>query len=448
MPTNFLDLPDWEVDSVKQNAHDYRVEAHYTPLPDKCPHCAHSLFHKVYRHGTFEQEVMDLPARGKRVGITLKRVRLRCQDCNKTFPQPLPDVDERGTMTCRLVRYIEQQSLIKTFTSVADEVGVAEGTVRNLFRAHVAHLDDTTTFETPERLGIDEVFLLGKARGVFTNLTERTIVGVLPDRLKKNVNRHLRTLTPATVKIVAIDMCRAYKDAVKEVLPNAALVVDKFHVVGMASVCLEAVRKSFREGLEAKDRRKLMHDRFVLLRRNKDLDDEQRATLESWKTTFPKLGAAYDIKEAFYDLWTAPNRFLAAEAFQAWEYGITDHDMLKAYQPLLTAWRNWEQEILAYFEHRETNAVTEALNGIARRIERDGRGYSFEVMRAKMLYGTRHQKRPPYNGEVCAGSGGVDLYAPDEIGDTYGPDVDSLLKELAANDPVPTVDALTEDHED
>ena len=449
MPTNFLNLPSWEVVSVKESKNDYRVEATYTPLPERCPHCPEYLFAgKVYKHGTMQQEVMDLPAHGKRVGIVLTRVRLRCQDCKKTFLQPVPDLDERGTMTARLVRYIERESLKKTFVSVADEVGVTEGTIRNVFHRHVEHLEETTCFQTPERLGIDELYLLKKARAVFTSLKERTIIGVLDNRLKKSVSAHLRTLTADAVKVVAIDMHRSYKDAVREVLPNAAIVVDKFHVVRMASVCLETVRKSFKEGLEPKERRQLKRDRFVLLKRNRDLKDEQRVTLEGWQRMFPKLGAAYTVKEAFYDLWDSPDRTTAAERFRAWEYGITDHDMLKAYQPLLTAWRNWEQEILAYFEHRETNAVTEALNGIVRHIERGGRGYSFEVMRAKMLFGTKSQKRPPYNGAVCGSSGGVSPYAPEELGDTLGADVDSLLAELEAENPIPTVDAHSGGHKE
>lgn len=438
--TNFLNLPNWEVVSVKQSAHDYRVDATYTPIPERCPYCPETLFtgNRLYRHGTFEQEVMDLPSHGKRVGITLKRVRMRCRDCDKTFPQPLPDLDERGTMTTRLVRHVEKESLKKTFASVADEVGVAANTVRSVFLAHVKHLDDTTVFETPVRLGIDEVFLLKKGRAVFTNLEQSTIVGVLPDRLKKSVNKHLRTLTVERVEVVAMDMCKSYKDAVREVMPNAAIVVDKFHVVRMANKCLEDVRKSFRGGLEPKERKKLMHDRFVLLRRNRDLTEEQKVTLADWQARFPKLTAAYTVKEAFFDLWDAADRTTAAERFKAWEYGITDNDMLKAYQPLLTAWRNWEQEILAYFEHRETNAVTEALNGIARRIERDGRGYSFEVMRAKMLFG-KSQKRPPYNGDVCGYPlGEVTDDSPVEIGTTYGASVESLLAELDAEAPNPT----------
>jgi hypothetical protein len=50
------------------------------------------------------------------------------------------------------------------------------------------------------------------------------------------------------------------------------------------------------------------------------------------------------LKEAFYDLWDSPDRTTAADRFRAWKSGIIDRDVLKAYQPLLRAWRNWEQE--------------------------------------------------------------------------------------------------------
>jgi len=49
--------------------------------------------------------------------------------------------------------------------------------------------------------------------------------------------------------------------------------------------------------------------------------------------------------------------------------------------------KNWRTEILAYFDHPITNAYTEALNGVAKTINRQGRGYTFEVLRARLLYG-------------------------------------------------------------
>lgn len=42
-----------------------------------------------------------------------------------------------------------------------------------------------------------------------------------------------------------------------------------------------------------------------------------------------------------------------------------------------------------------TNAFTESINRLAKDRNREGRGYSFEVMRARMLYTTKHKRRMP-----------------------------------------------------
>jgi hypothetical protein len=57
---------------------------------------------------------------------------------------------------------------------------------------------------------------------------------------------------------------------------------------------------------------------------------------------------------------------------------------------------NWETEIFNYFDHPITNAYTEALNGLIRRM---GRGYSFEALRAKILFteGVHKVKMPKYH---------------------------------------------------
>ena len=63
-----------------------------------------------------------------------------------------------------------------------------------------------------------------------------------------------------------------YRDAARACLPQAQIIVDKFHVVRMANLALEEVRKTVRASLTDRQRRALMHDRYVLLRRRHDLD--------------------------------------------------------------------------------------------------------------------------------------------------------------------------------
>jgi Transposase len=63
-------------------------------------------------------------------------------------------------------------------------------------------------------------------------------------------------------------------------------------------------------------------------------------------------------------------------------------DLEDVFKPLLTTLKNWREEILAYWDHREiTNSFTEAMNGQVRRIARAGQGYSFPQLRKRLLDG-------------------------------------------------------------
>lgn len=61
---------------------------------------------------------------------------------------------------------------------------------------------------------------------------------------------------------------------------------------------------------------------------------------------------------------------------------------------------NWHDEIFAYFENPMTNAYTESSNNLTRVMNRMGRGYSFEVIRARMLFDPKARSQP----NACATS--------------------------------------------
>ena len=90
---------------------------------------------------------------------------------------------------------------------------------------------------------------------------------------------------------------------------------------------------------------------------------------------------------------------------------------------------------------RVTNALTEALNRIARGIERDGRGYSYAVMRAKMLYRKAIHVRPRDEEGVCHRyRDESESIIETVIGRTYGASVDKLAEQYAPHDEAPDDD--------
>jgi transposase len=349
-----------------------------------CAHCGHS---DIIRHGTKQHVFIDCPIHGKRVGIHLERQRYRCKICGATFLDPLPDMaDGRLLMTKRVVTYIQEQSLSRTFASLAEEIGVDEKTVRNIFREHVADLARKVRFETPRWMGIDEIHLTSQYRAVITNLEENTVVEILSNRNLKSVKKYFEGLKDKhSIEIVAMDMWRPYRDAVREQMPQAQIIVDRFHIQRMANEAMEKVRKSLRASLNTRERRTLKNDRFVLLKRLHDLGPEDHLKLSGWIRNHSVLDSAHALKEGFYSLWDSPSRAAAIKAYLRWQANITP-DVAWAFEPIVTAVSNWYEEIFAYFDHPVTNAYTESLNNLIRVMNRIGRGYSFEALRARILY--------------------------------------------------------------
>lgn len=176
-----------------------------------------------------------------------------------------------------------------------------------------------------------------------------------------------------------------YERVAAELLPQARVVIDKWHVLKYADMGLENVRKSLRAGLQAKQRRTLVHDRFLLLRRAKTLKPEQQLILETWTNRFPLLGNAYQAKEAFHEIYSITDKQAAINAYAFWQAALPA-ELKGPFKELLSAMKNWHAQIFNYFDGNQiTNAYTEAINGLIKIDNRAGRGYSFDVLRARVM---------------------------------------------------------------
>lgn len=177
-------------------------------------------------------------------------------------------------------------------------------------------------------------------------------------------------------------------------MPQAAIVVDKFHIQRMANEVMEKIRKGIKAGLSQHRRRALKGDRKLMLMRERDLTPMSQMVIETWTNQFPELGAAYRLKEAFMNIWLNTNEKDAREAYRCWLGGMTP-EQRSQWAPVLTAMTNWEAEIFAYFGdgQRQTNAFTESMNRQMKDLNRVTRSMSFEMFRAKMLFSVDHKMK-------------------------------------------------------
>ncbi len=268
---DLLNIPSLKVTSYKCEDK-YYINAETTEEPNLCPHCG-IVSPKTTGHGHKQQIFHDLPIHGKMTGILINRRRYRCLECNKTFLEPLPSMDTRRNVTVRLLHYIEENTVEKTFTSLAEEVGLSEATIRRIFHDHFTEKLKHYHPETPRWLGIDEVHLLSNYCCVLTNIGESCILDLLKNRSKATVMNYLcRMPFRNRVEFVCMDMWQPYREAVEFCLPKAKIIIDKFHVVKGANKALDDVRKAVGRDMKDAERKKLMHSRSLLFKRFKSLD--------------------------------------------------------------------------------------------------------------------------------------------------------------------------------
>ena len=443
MTTNMLNLPNIKILDMKESEHDYRfLVKSITLSPSHCPKCG--IVTNLYKHGKKQQLFFDLPMHAKRVGIYVNRQRYKCRECNETFFENLPDMDVNRSVTNRLINWIQEASLKKTFTSVAEEIGVDEKTVRNIFNDYVAKLEAQTDFRTPKWLGIDEVHLLKSYRCVITDVENKSVIDILRKHNKDMVISYLSKLQDIDkIELVAMDMWRPYKDAVNIVAPHAKIIIDKFHVVKLANEALEKIRKTNRQNVSAKERRQLMRDRYVLLTRRKDLNDfDDQTKLQVWTDMFPLLGQAYELKEQFFDIYEAKTVDEAYKLYQAWHSNVPK-ELMTYFEDLIKAMTNWEEEVFNYFTSPITNAYTESLNRLIKTTNHIGRGYSFEALRAKILFtqGYRKVKRKKKFKEVDVTFGKM---LPDQMPNWLKPEYEWVYEEIYGADFSTLIKAMDE----
>jgi transposase len=383
---DILSLPGWAVRSIEEREDHLIIEASVIEMPSVCPLCG-SVF-PPYRFGHRPYHIADLPIRMKPVIVLAHRRRYRCRDCASTFLDRLPGVHPQHDATCRLVSYIESQSLhlTATFTSLAASLGISDKLVRNIFTARIARLEREYEIQTPCYLGIDEIYLDDTPYCVLTDLQRHAALDLLPKRDMKTVKGWLSQLqSKETVAALAIDLWKPYRTAAREILPHAVIVADKYHVLRLANEVVETVRKAVRSEMTPAASRQLKQDRKILLKRAHDLTDQQKLILESWMGLMPILHDLYRVKEEFFEIYDAADEQEAWDRYIAWQ-GHLPKTLYDAFLALQLTVEEWGQEIFAFWSHPITNAFTERTNLSIRESSRLAYGLSYRTMRAKLLF--------------------------------------------------------------
>jgi transposase len=394
-----FDLPGYRVVAavdLPDGRREVTIEA--VAAEEGCPDCG-VISDRV--HQRMRQRLRDVPVAG-RVEVVLVKRRFACGEpaCSRrTFVEVSEQVPLRARITTRLRQLVLHQVVAegRAISRVAAEHGLGWWTVQGLVTAAALLLTDPDTVPV-RRLGIDEhryrsVRYYRQADGswhryepwmsTLVDADTGQVLAVVDGRDTASVGGWLaarcQTWTDR-IEVVAIDPSAAFRRALREQLPHAAVSVDSFHLVKLGNDVVTQVRQ--RVSRDVKGRRGRLVDpawvnRRLLLRAGEDLSPRALARL---KATFAaddptgEIAAAWAVKERLRQLLQATGladlqlrraRFDEAVAAAA----TPETDRLAA---TITAW--WPAvEVLIVTG--VTNARTEAANTGIKNIKRAGRGY-------------------------------------------------------------------------
>lgn len=379
-------LPNWKTERFTcTDEEGYRLHAHYLVEPDHCPACSSTL--KPYKHAPEVREFAEPPVYGKRATLVVYTDRYRCREpeCRKTFMQPIPDADPDRMMTRRCVEFIYEEAVYRTIADISRMLGKEESTVRSVANQGIREFEAEYVPEAPVVLGIDEVEIGDIRRTVLVDVGSRRILDMLLDMKRERVSGWLWKLAGRRrIKIVTMDMWKDYRKAVLAVMPDAIIIVDKWHTIAKANEVLDTIRNVQRHNSGSK---KNPHRGQRLLQRSRHkLTPRQELLLDGVLKNDPVINAAWKCKEAFYDIWghdVRPSRQEAEKLFADWRATITDD--IKQFRGIAEMMDRWYEETFAYFDTPFTNAYTEAANGLIKIINRFGRGYRFAAIRYRAI---------------------------------------------------------------
>ena len=394
--TNIILMPDWSVSDVHVDENDtYQITATYDLAPYECARC--EATGRLVKRGATTRMFVDAPVHGRHTFIHFRHNKYTCRTCDGSFRQILPGMHHTRRMTSRLVEYIEKQSLLKPIAHVAEDTGVSETTVGEISKAYFARLSEhhARTLRAPRHIGIDELALVNKQmRAIFINLDDSWPFELLPDRTLKSVQNFLKKLpNRGEVEVVTMDMCDYYRTAVKRTMPQAAIIVDRWHMADKVNDAIDEARRRYQRTIHLDLSKALTRVNGIFLKRRAELSGSEEIELGGWLANSEELYATYEAKEALLSIWDLHDRAAAEAALDEWRARVPDDDK-HVFARVAGVIDNWRTEILNFFDHgRLTNGPTEARNGAIKRIYNYGAGYDFESIRARALFGKRPGRR-------------------------------------------------------
>jgi transposase len=217
-------------------------------------------------------------------------------------------------------------------------------------------------------LGVDEKAVARRHQYVtmVCDLNRGTVEYLAENREKISLDAYYASLSEeqlAGIQAVAMDMWDPYIASTRAHVPDGErkIVFDRFHIMKHMNEAVDAVRKEENRLLLEDDIDILKGTKFFWLFAEENLPEKMAERFAFLRGSNLKTGRAWAIKESLRELWNYRRRGWAELFWRRWYIWAT-HCRLKPVRNVARMMRDHLENVLTYFDHRITNAVSEGLN--------------------------------------------------------------------------------------
>lgn len=382
-----LDLPRIRISRIEQHKNEILIWVYIPEGNHRCPRCG--THHRQVTEVT-ETKIRDLSIFGKNCYLIISKGRIHCS-CGYRGYEQLEFVDKYQNQTTRFNEFLFSLCDRMTIMDASKLMQVNWKRAYQIDRHTLEALRSSTPLPKMTAIGVDEISFERHHRYftiVYDLFENNGVLYVGKDRTAETLNEFLEQLSKKqkeSIKVVCMDMWDPYIRSVRNNLPDADIVFDRFHLKKHLNQCIDQLRRYVVSHAPKDQKRFIKNKRWVLLKNQSHHTRTDKQALQQLKEINSPLYDAYLVKEHFDQLFDCQDDLSARDFLHSWYQQIpeTIRTHFVSFYQMVT---RYLYGILTFFRYRITNAIAEGINNKIKVIKRMAYGYRApEYFKLKIL---------------------------------------------------------------
>ena len=367
-----------------------RLELFVKPYKNgcRCPFCNRRC--KIKHQRQKGRVWRDLPLYGYQVELCYFPRDVICPTHGRV-QENIPWADTYSRVTYRFEYAMLIYCQIMTQKAAAMLLHISTSTLSDMLHRAIERIRDGHRIRALKSVGVDEIsYCKGhKYATIVYDLDKARVVWVGKgkglDTIDLFFNEMLSDYQKQQIKYASCDMSQAYISSIENHCPNAALTLDRFHIVKSLNEAVDEVREQQWREAGTDERKALKGLRWLLFRHSSNRSKKDSRILNNLRAGNRRIHRAWVLKDEFEHFWDYKAPWAAERFLKHWTTTALK-SRLEPLRKFVRTIRKHQHRILPYISNRLTNAVGEGLNRIIKIVKNRASGFRTLAAFSDMIF--------------------------------------------------------------